>query len=141
MKPPLISQQSQSFLRSLVGMLESAVREDSADYIASPIFIVDGQSITLNTINNEVRRVFSARMATAIIAAGPTNPSEASFPPKDLIALRSIWNTAVARTIFLALATACMAVPCTLGIEWLAEWKAESVGSIMEERQKSPRAN
>ena len=131
LKALLISQQLQPFLRSLAGMLQSAVGEDNADYIASAISIVVGQTITLSTINTGVRREFSERMAITIIAAGPTNLSESAFPPKDISVLRSIWNTAVIRTMFLALAMACMAIPCTLGMEWLnakkiaAERKAE----------------
>ena len=54
-----------------------------------------------------------------IVAAGPTDLSELKFSLKDLDVLRSIWNTAVIRTMFLAVAMASMAVPCTLGIEWL----------------------
>ena len=141
LKPPLISQQLQSFPRSLAGRLQLAVREDNADYIASAISIVVGQTITLSTIKYGVRREFTERMATTIIAAGPTNLSESSFSPKDLVALRSIWNTAVIRTMFLALAMACMAIPCTLGMEWLntkkiaAERKAKLDDSIIEENQ------
>ena len=141
LKPPLISQQLQSFLRNLAGMLQSAIGEDSADYIASAISIVAGQTITLSTINHGVRHKFLETMATTIIAAGPTNLSESAFQPKDLVVLRSIWNTAVTRTMFLALAMACTAIPCTLGMEWLnakkiaAERKANTDDSIIEDKQ------
>ena len=87
--------------------------------LSSAISIVVGQTVTLSTIKNAARREFPESMASTIVLADPTRLSEAAMTPKDLDIMRSIWNTAVIRTMFLALAMACMAIPCTLCMEWL----------------------
>lgn len=87
--------------------------------LISAISIVVGQTVTLSTIKNAARREFPESMASTIVAADPTRLSEAAMAPNDLDMMRSIWNTAVVRTMFLALAMACMAIPCTLCMEWL----------------------
>ena len=87
--------------------------------MTSAISIVIGQTVTLSTIENAARRELPESIASTIIVADPTTLSEAAMAPKDLDIMRSIWNTAVVRTMFLALAMACMAIPCTLCMEWL----------------------
>lgn len=87
--------------------------------LISAISIVVGQTVTLSTIKNRARREFPESIASTLVAANPTRLSEAAMAPNDLDMIRSIWNTAVIRTIFLTLAMACLAIPCTLFMDWL----------------------
>lgn len=85
----------------------------------SAMSIVVGQIVTLSTIKNAARREFLESMASTIVTADPRRLPEAATAPNDLDIVRSIWNTTVIRTMFLALAMARMAISCTLCIEWL----------------------
>lgn len=85
----------------------------------SAISIAIGQTITLSTFVNRIPHDFPNGLAATMIATGPTSSLHSALSPKDLDILRGIWNLAVTRTMFLALAMVCMALPCTLAMEWL----------------------
>ena len=92
--------------------------------------------MTLSTIENAAPRELPESLASTIIVADPTRLSEAAMAPKDLDTMRSIWNTAVVRTMFLALAMVCMAIPCTLCMEWLDARKvADKRKAMLNDRE------
>ena len=136
----LTSQQLRSLPGSLAGTsVPNAVSDHSTNSRPSAISIAIGQTITLSTFVNRLPHDFSNGLTATMIATGLTNSSQLALSPKDLDILRATWNLAIARTMFLALAMVCMAVPCTLAMEWLnakqiAQVRAAESDSSQEER-------
>ena len=85
----------------------------------SAISIAIGQTITLSAFADKVPPDFPNGLAATMVATDPTGSMLSALSPENLHILRSIWNLAVSRTMFLALAMICAAVPCTLAMEWL----------------------
>lgn len=68
---------------------------------------------------------------SVVIAAGALNLQTVSSSPAVVAFLRSIWNTAISRTMIFSLAMLCGAIPFTLAMEWL------NAKRIAEERKKT----
>ena len=78
-----------------------------------------GQTITISTLVDEVPKLLPQLPVGAVIAAGAANLPAVAPTPELLSILRTIWNTAIVRTMILSTALVGAAVPFTLGMEWL----------------------
>ena len=86
-----------------------------------------GQTITISTLINEVPKQIPGLSGGEVLTAGAVNLSALATSPETLASLRSIWNTAVSRTMILSVTCVAVSVPFTLGMEWLnAKKVAES---------------
>lgn len=90
-----------------------------------------GQTITITTIIAEVPKRIPSLDGDVVVKAGAANFSALTTSPESLAILKSIWNTAVSRTMILSVALVAASVPFTFGMEWLNAKK------VAESRKKS----
>lgn len=100
--------------------------------IYSAIAIAIGQSIFVTGLFEEIPKHTKAISPAAVVQAGPTALRLAETPA-ILRALQEAYAAAIQRTMYFSLATACVALPFALGMEWLnvkkiAEEKTDRVG-------------
>ena len=97
----------------------------------SAIAIAMGQTIVLSTLADTVPRTLQGVSGTEAIAAGAVNLSAVAKSPDAALVLRSIWNTAIVRTMYLSVALTGASIPFTIGMEWL---NAKTVAKERKER-------
>lgn len=78
-----------------------------------------GQAITISTIIDEVPKQIPGLSSKDVLTAGAANLPALVKSSSALAILRSIWNSAVSRTMILSVALVAASVPFTLGMEWL----------------------
>ena len=77
--------------------------------------------------------------SSAVVTAGAANLRALATSPEAYASLRSIWNTAVSRTMILSVALVAASVPCTLGMEWLNARKVADSRQRLEESELTTR--
>lgn len=102
--------------------------------VARAVSIAAGQTITLSTILDDLPHVLPGLSSAAVIAAGATGLPAVAPSLIALNSLRSIWNTAISRAMIFSLAMACMALPFTLGMEWLNAKRATTTSEDVANR-------
>lgn len=96
-----------------------------------------GQTITITTIIAEVSKRIPGLNGDVVVKAGAANFAALTTSPEALATLRSIWNTAVSRTMILSVALVAASVPFTFGMEWLnAKKVAESRKKLAAQLEK-----
>lgn len=96
-----------------------------------------GQTITISTIIAEVPKRVPGLNGDVVVKAGAANFPALTTSPEALAILKSIWNTAVSRTMILSAALVAASVPFTFGMEWLnAKKVAESRKKLAAELEK-----
>ena|SRR5580700_10152040 len=78
-----------------------------------------GQTITLTTIIQSLDGQIPGLTSQDVITAGAANLPSLAPTPEALDILRSVWNTAISRTMILSVALVAPAVPFTICMEWL----------------------
>ncbi|KAF2470380.1 MFS general substrate transporter [Lindgomyces ingoldianus] len=79
-----------------------------------------GQTITISTIIEQLPSRIPGLPVDAVLKAGASGLSDLVSSPDALRTLKSIWNTAIDRTMILSVALVAASVPFTLGMEWLS---------------------
>ncbi|KAI0513194.1 MFS general substrate transporter [Xylaria bambusicola] len=87
--------------------------------LGGAVFISVGQNIIITTVLDLVHQRLPRISAEAVLSAGAANLAALVTGPQELIILRNVWNTAIARTLILGTALAGASLPFTLGMEWL----------------------
>ncbi|KAF2122170.1 major facilitator superfamily domain-containing protein [Lophiotrema nucula] len=87
--------------------------------LGGAIAIAISQTILLNTLVDRVAQALPGLTGQAVIAAGAVNLLALAKTAERLRVLRGIWNTAIVRIVYLAIALSAAAIPFTLGMEWL----------------------
>lgn len=96
-----------------------------------------GQTITITTIITEVSKRIPGLNGDTVVKAGAANFPALTTSPEALAIIRSIWNTAVSRTMILSVALVAASVPFTFGMEWLnAKKVAESRKNLAAQLEK-----
>jgi hypothetical protein len=90
-----------------------------------------GQTITVTTLLKEVAEKLPELSTSMVIAAGAGNLPALATSPTMLSVLRSIWNTAISRTMMLSVALVAVSLPFTVGMEWL------NAKVVSEERKRA----
>lgn len=97
-----------------------------------------GQTITINTIIHEVPRQIPGLSADMVIAAGAAKLGDLGISTEALLCLRSIWNTAVSRTMILSVALVAVSILFTLGMEWTnAKQVAEARRRLLDTQRET----
>jgi len=94
------------------------------------IAIAIGQSLFVNGLVEEIPKRTDAVSSAAVLKVGPTALTLLAKTPAILRALRDAYSEAIQRTMYFSLATACVALPFALGMQWL------NVKKVAKEKEK-----
>ncbi|KAI7782175.1 hypothetical protein LA080_013719 [Diaporthe eres] len=87
--------------------------------LGGALFISLGQTVTITSLTSLTRKLLPEVPPQLVVSSGVANLDAIASDPRELAVLRNIWNSAVARTMILAVAVVAASVPFTLGMEWL----------------------
>lgn len=87
--------------------------------LGGALFISLGQTVTITSLTSLTRKHLPEVSPQLVVSSGVGNLDAITSGPGELAVLRDIWNSAVTRTMILAVAVVAASVPFTLGMEWL----------------------